>query len=115
MEPTTDWLEYRLVTTQLDPPVFRCRLKPIDMFNMIDGFMAGESSKMGQATIEAVVEAIVDWDLSLEGTPIPLTPENKMAWLRPIIAEQVEGKDAGILLGIAILMDGRNRENFLKK
>lgn len=113
MSPETGWLEYHLVTEQLDPPIFKCRLKPIDLFSMIDGFVEGKELRMGEATVNAAVEAIVEWDLTIDGIPIPLTTENKMAWLRPIIAEPVEGRE-GILLGIAILLDARNRENFLK-
>lgn len=114
MEPVSCWLEYHLVTDKLDPPIFRCRIKPVDMFNLIDGFVEGEQVKMGKMTLEAVVDAVVEWDLCVDGTPIPLTPENKMSWLRPIIAEKVEGRGEHTLLGIAILYDGRNRENFLK-
>jgi len=114
MEPLTGWIEYQLATEQLDPPVFRCRLKPVDLFNLIDGLVAGETPKMGQATLEAAVEAVAEWDLTVDGTPIPLTPENKMAWLRPIIAEPVANREGGLLLGIAILLDARDRENFLK-
>lgn len=113
MEPESGWLEYVLVTDKLEPPVFRCRVKPIDVFNMMDGHVEGEDFKMGRMTLEAVVDAIVDWDLQVDGTPIPVTPENKMSWIRPIIAEQVVGK--GQVLGIAILFDARNRDNFLKQ
>jgi hypothetical protein len=112
MEQVSGWLEYALESDKLEPPVFRCRVKPVDMFNLIDGYAEGETMRMGKLTLGAVVDAIVEWDLCVDGTPIPLTPENKMEWLRPIIADQV--KDRGTLLGVAILQDARNRDNFLK-
>lgn len=111
--PVTGWLEYHLVTIMLDPPVFRCRLKPVDMFNLIDGVGPG-GFKLGRATIEAVIEAVEEWDLAVEGAPIPCTDENKAAWLRPIIAEQVADRPDGMLLGVAMLVDARNKDNFLK-
>jgi hypothetical protein len=40
-----------------------------------------------------------------------VTPENKMLYLRPILAEVVEGRG---LLGLAILEDAQNRELFVK-
>jgi hypothetical protein len=113
MEPLTGWLEYRLLTTKLDPPVFKCRLRPVNMYNIMDGVGPG-GFKVGRATLEASIAAVAEWDLTAEGTPIPLTDENKTAWLQPIIAELVEGRGEGVLLGTAILMDAQNMEHFLK-
>ena len=114
MAPLTGWIEYSLATEQLEPPVFKCRLKPVDLFNLIDGLAGSEAPKMGQATLEAAIEAVAEWDLAIDGVPIPVTPENKTAWLRPIVAEPVTNRPEGTLLGIAILLDARDRENFLK-
>lgn len=114
LEPLSGWLEFKLISDKLDPPVFRCRLRPIDMFNLIDGLGAGGKFQMGRATVEASIEAVAEWDLAVEGTPIPLTPENKTAWLRPIIAEPVLGYKEGTLLGTAIVIEARERGNFLK-
>jgi hypothetical protein len=114
MEPLTGWMEYRLVTTMLDPPVFRCRLRPVTELNMIDG-LASEAAdyRQGQATIDVAIAAVAEWDLAVGGTPIPLTNENKRGWLVPVIAEPVEGRK-GFLLGMCIVQDAQNRENFLK-
>ena len=114
MEPLSDWLEYKLKTKELDPPVFRCRLRPVTELNMIDGYGLTPEFKMGRATLEVAIEAVADWDLAVEGTPIPLTPENKRGWLVPILSEPVEGREPWMLLGIAIVQDAQNRENFLK-
>jgi hypothetical protein len=115
MNPTTDWIDYELVTKELDPPVFRCRLRPVTNLNLFDGASAGGGApKPGRTIQEVAIEAVADWDLTIEGNPIPLTPENKRGWLIPIIGEQVKGREAGILLGIAIVQDAQKRENFLK-
>jgi hypothetical protein len=115
IEPLTDWRSYELETTELDPPVFRCRLRPVTNLNLFDGAAAGGGvPKPGRTIQEVAIEAVADWDLAVEGVPIPLTPENKRGWLIPIIAEQVKGRELGVLLGIAIVQDAQNRENFLK-
>jgi hypothetical protein len=112
LEPLSGWMEYPLVTDKLDPPVFRCRLRPVDAFSMMDGIPADGKFKMGRATVEVVIEAIAEWELTDGGEPIPCTTENKTGYLRPIIAEAVEGRDT--LLGIAIVHDAQNRDIFLK-
>jgi len=114
LEPLSSWMEYPLVTTQLEPPVFRCRLRPIDIYSVMDSVEPDGRLRMGRAMLEASVEAVAEWDLTLNGEPIPCTPENKLAWLRPIIAEPVADRPEGVLLGIALLLDARNRSNFLK-
>jgi hypothetical protein len=133
MEPLSGWLEYRLgyevktkdaegkvtvvvvPSTKLEPPVFRCRLRPITDLNFIDGVhVADESFKFGRTAQDLAIEAVAEWDLSVEGVPVPLTEETKSRYLLPIIAEQVEGREAGILLGVAIVQDARRTETFLK-
>jgi hypothetical protein len=112
IEPLSGWLEYKLLTDKLDPPVFRCRLRPVDAFSMMDGIPADGKFKMGRATVEVVIEAVAEWDLEEGGKPIPCTSEMKAGYLRPIIAEAVEGCDT--LLGIAIVHDAQRPETFLK-
>ena len=114
MEQLSCWLEYRLVTDKLDPPVFRCRLRPITGLSLVDGTPPGEEFKLGRAMMLMAIEAVAEWDLAAEGVPIPLTPENKAGWLLPIIGVQVEGQPIGTLLGVAIVTDAGKRENFLK-
>jgi hypothetical protein len=114
MEMLSCWLEYRLVTDKLDPPVFRCRLRPVTGLNLIDGHEEGEKVKLGKITMEVAIEAVAEWDLANDGVPIPLMPENKTGVLIPIIDAQVEGKPSGYLLGVAILSDAKKRENFSK-
>jgi hypothetical protein len=115
MEPLSGWLEYRLVGDKLDPPVFRCRLRPITDLNLMDGVDVGdEKFKAGRTAQDLSIEAVAEWDLTVNGAPVPLTPETKVRYLLPIIAEQVEGRPLGILLGVAIVQDARKAETFLK-
>ena len=113
LEQLSGWIEYRLDTERLDPPVFRCRLRPITGLNMIDGSAGGEGFKLGRALQEAAVEAVAAWELEADGVPLPLDPDTKRGWLLPILDQPVTGKP-GVLLGIAIVADATNRETFLK-
>jgi hypothetical protein len=133
MEPMSGWLEYRLgyevktkdsegnvkvekvPSDKLDPPVFRCRLRPITDLNLMDGVHLGdETFKAGRTAQDLAIEAVAEWDLAVEGVPVPLTAETKARYLLPIIAEPVEDRGAGILLGVAIVVDARKTETFLK-
>lgn len=115
IEPLSGWLEYKLATDKLDPPVFRCRVRPITDLNFFDAVhIADETFKAGRTAQDLAIEAVAEWDLSVEGVPVPLTPETKTRYLLPIIAEQVEGREPGILLGVAIVQDARRAETFLK-
>ena len=72
---------------------------------------AGASFAFGRFAADNAIEAVAEWDLADNGVPIPVTPENKVLYLRPILAEPVEGRG---LLGLAILEDAQNRELFVK-
>ena len=111
LEQLSGWQEYALVTTLLDPPVLKLRLRPLDSFNMITVDPAGASFAFGRFAADNAIEAVAEWDLADNGVPIPVTPENKVLYLRPILAEPVEGRG---LLGLAILEDAQNRELFVK-
>jgi hypothetical protein len=114
MEQISGWIEFRLATKLLDPPVLRLRLRPIDLYNVIDEIAVRGNPKLGSTTLSSIVEAVADWDLSADGVPIALSPENKMGWLRPLVTERIDGEEDGSLLGVAILLAARNRENFVK-
>lgn len=113
LEQLSCWLEYRLVTDKLDPPVFRCRLRPVTGLNYIDG-EDGSGFKLSRAVLEIAIDAVAEWDLTAGGVPVPLTAETKRGYLIPIIDQQVEGLADGNLLGVVLVRDGQRRENFLK-
>lgn len=108
VEQLSGWLEYRLVTEKLDPPVFRCRLRFINPLNTLDGFFAEGKMRFSRILLDAIAE----WDLATDGVPIPLTDENKTTHMSELVGEAVDGR--GIALGMALLEDAGNRENFVK-
>ena len=111
LEQLTGWIEYALVTTLLDPPVLKLRLRPLDSFSMVTTDPAATTFRFGQFAVDNAIEAVAEWDLADNGVPIPVTPENKVLYLRPILAEVVEGRG---LLGLAILEDAQDRGLFVK-
>lgn len=111
LEQLTGWLEYKLETVLLDPPVLKVRLRPLDSFSMVTTDPGDSSFKYGKFAADNAIEAVVEWDLSLDGVPIEVTPETKALYLRPILAEPVEGHG---LLGLVILEDAQDRSLFLK-
>jgi hypothetical protein len=112
LEQLTGWIEYPLITALLDPPILKLRLRPMDSFDMLTSTVPGDPSfRFGQFAADNAVAAVAEWDLTENGVAIPVTPENKVLYLRPILAEMVDGRG---LLGLAILEDSQNRTLFLK-
>lgn len=112
LEQLTGWIEYALTTTLLDPPVLKLRLRHIDPFDMVTNAVPGDPGfRYGQMTADSAMAAVVEWDLTEGGIPVPVTPENKILYLRPILAELVTGRS---YLGFAIVEDAKNRALFLK-
>jgi hypothetical protein len=111
LEQLSGWIEYALETTLLDPPVLKLRLRPLDALSMVTNEPAGVSFAFGRFAADNAAEAVAEWDLCVDGVPVPVTPENKMLYLRPILAEVVEGRG---LLGLAILEDAQDRKIFIK-
>jgi hypothetical protein len=107
----TGWVEYKLETALLDPPILKVRLRPLDSFSMVTIDPGDPSFRYGKFATDNAIEAVAEWDLTENGVPIPVTPENKVLYLRPILAEVVEGRG---LLGLVILEDAQNRELFVK-
>lgn len=111
LEQLSGWIEYPLTTALLDPPVLKLRLRPLDSFNMVTTDPNAAQFAFGRFAADNAIEAVAEWDLCEDGVAIPVTPENKVLYLRPILAEPVEGRG---LLGLAILEDAQNRELFLR-
>lgn len=109
MEQLTGWLEYKLLSDLLDPPVLKVRLRPLDAFNM-ESRAAGPGGH-GVAAWANIRTAVAAWDITEAGVPVEVTSDNKELYLRPLIAEMVEGRS---LLGLTILEDAQNRALFLK-
>lgn len=108
----SDWIEYQLGTVLLDPPVLRVKLRPMDGFDSMNNApMDEEIYRTGQFIVENALAAVVEWDVAEDGKPLPLGPETKLAVLRALLGEPVAGR--GILLGLAIFRDSRDKKAFL--
>lgn len=114
LSPRSSWQEYRLATDALEPPVFRCRLRPLDAFDFVSDVYSDGETRLGRAIVTAALNAVVEWDLTMNGESIPCTPENKEKFLRPLLSERVVSRPEEPLLGVALVLDARNRELFLK-
>jgi len=117
----SDWLTYRLQTTLLDPPEIKLRMKPISGMAPLD-VLAQETKdiRASKIIIDAVLDAVEEWDLAIAGVPLPPTPENKRLYLTPLLGMRIENPEALLdadkepLLGLVLLLYGQTIENFLK-
>lgn len=114
LEQLSAWIEYTLVTTLIDPPVLRVRLRPTDAFDVADSLVGVSGIPVyGRALLTQALNAIAEVDLvDLEGKPVVLMPENREAALRDLLTEKVDGR--GTMLGIVVVEDSKKRELFLK-
>ena len=111
LEQLSRWLEYELETKLLDPPVIKVRLRPTDAFTL------GQAKETWQSNtrmfLEIAIGAVAEWDLTEDGKPLAMGDgEAKAAVLRPLMSEKLKGKDS--ILGVQIVEDSSDRENFLK-
>lgn len=118
----SEWLTYRLQTTFLDPPEIKLRMKPISNIAAFDSL--GQDIKdfrPSRLIIDAVLDAVEDWDLTIEGVRLEPTLENKKLYLTPLLGEKIRDPeeildaDKEPLLGLILLLYGQTIENFLKK
>lgn len=109
----SDWLTYELETTYLDPPVLKVRLRPA--CGLVGLNVAQVDAKPSSVVVEMVLDAIVEWDLTENGAPLPCTEETKrrlVPFLRCLLAEKLKGEPS--LLALALVAYAGNAENFLK-
>ena len=118
----SDWLTYRLKTTILNPPEIKLRMRPISGLAPLDSMLIDQKQiRLSRIIIDAVLDAVEEWDVCIEGKPLELTPENKAVYLASLLGEVIEKPENSttyepdVLLGLELLTYGRNLENFLKK
>ncbi|HUV39028.1 MAG TPA: hypothetical protein VMY39_05410 [Planctomycetota bacterium] len=113
LAPISEWITYELDTELLNPPVLKLRLRPMTGWDAIN-IDAGQRS-VSSTMAEMIIGAIVDWDLSEKGEPIPCNEDAKArhsVFLRCLLGQKL--KDARLLLGLEIALFAGNAENFLK-
>ena len=110
----SDWLEFRLEPEKgedinLTSPVIKLKMAPISPLAMLD---VTEAETKGRFIAEAVLAAVEDWDLADKGEKIPVTADNKKAYLLPLLGAKVNG--TLIPLGIELFNFANKEESFLK-
>jgi hypothetical protein len=118
----SDWLTFELASDRLlSPPIFKVRVKPISGLSPLDATIGPnpQDIRLSSIIIDAVLDAIVEWDLASEGVPILPTPENKRAhrnYLTQLFSEKVKDAETPYgLLGLELFTYAQSIENFLKK
>jgi hypothetical protein len=110
----SDWQEFKLDTKELDPPVIKLKLKPIESITNIDSFnMAGKPRLFSEIVLMKAMACVAEWDLKRKGEPLPIDDlAIKERVLRRLLGENLKGEKK--LLGNAIIEYSTNLENFLK-
>ena len=110
---TSDWLEFELMTKVLVPPILKLKLRPMVESTPLHVLGFDGQAKGGYVMAQKVLETVVDWDLTLNGEPIPVTEENKQKALLQFLGCMVKGEGRNIL-GMEIAKFASDLENFVK-
>ena len=126
LEALTPWISFDLEDGFADGGgVLKLRLRHIDEFEAGAIFLDANQNYI-RSTAIAAMEAVAEWDLSLGGKPIPVTPENTVRYLQGLLAQTLrpeplpEGADPDAMsppkkaLAYEIVGYARDRKNFLK-
>ncbi|HUT61298.1 MAG TPA: hypothetical protein VNA25_25905 [Phycisphaerae bacterium] len=105
LEPLSDWIEYELDTKQIDPPILKLRLRYLED---ADAFVPLTPMER----FNKAVDLIAEWDITVDGQPLSLTDKTGRDQLTDFLVRKVVGR--GIILGVAVVADAQDRENFLK-
>jgi len=127
LEPLTGWITYELAETEyLAEPRLSVRLRLLDGLEAADELLKTGMSEPLAARALALM-AVVEWDLTEVGKPIPVNAETKAIFLRPLLSDVVKPTQAeiekataekkkpiGTPLAFAIANDAQNRKLFRK-
>jgi hypothetical protein len=112
INPESGWLEFKLgPNALLQPPVFRCKLRPSSDLENVDLYTEGVE-KTSEVTIRRALASITAWDLMDGDKPVPCTAEEKSVRyqsFRLLMAQPTEDR----FLGTAILAAAKDPGNFL--
>jgi hypothetical protein len=114
--PVSEWMAFELDTKIIEPPIVSVRLVPLDDTGFIDLAESGERPRLSAVLIQEALSAIVEWDLELDGAPLPCTDESKKNHhyeLKLLLTSWVKGEKP-TYLATAIIEYARNLDNFLK-
>lgn len=121
--PVSDWIEYELVTRP--PQKIKVKIEHIpgaSVFDYIDSDGTPQL-KGSEIVFQLVLDAIKEWDLTLDGKPLAVDQETKEKFRKELSVifdikvkvEPEEGKKPRVYtLTSALFEYARNQENFLK-
>ena len=93
----SEWLTYEFDSAYLDPriildpPILKLRVRPINVMVLSD--IEPKELKQSSMTFEMAVDAIQEWDLADEGTPIPCDEKNKRFHLPILLNQKIKDKN----------------------
>ena len=117
IEPISDWVAFELDTTVLNPPIVRLKVSPIDLGEIKDLVDGGKGTKFSMVEKELLIDAVKEWDVSLDGVALPCSEENKRKYLWLLLGLPVkakEGEKAGQVFAHELLAYVSDLENFVK-
>jgi len=114
IQPVSNWVTFKLKTKKLEPPEIKLKLAPVNRYIECATTVSrpGVRNRMTQAVVNAVLNSIVDWDITENGEKIELTDENIAGVMIPLLGEEVAG--GKMLFGFEIFGFISDEDNFLK-
>jgi len=66
IQPVSNWVTFKLKTKKLEPPEIKLKLAPINRYieSATTANRPGVRNRMTQAVVNAVLNSIVDWDIT---------------------------------------------------
>jgi hypothetical protein len=116
IEPLSGWASFELDTTVLNPPIVKLKVSPIDLGQVKDVVDAGRGGKFSLVEKELLIEAVKEWDISLDGVALPCSEENKRKYLWLLLGLPVKAKEGetGQVFAHELLAYASDLENFVK-
>ena len=113
IEVLSEWLEFKLETKLINPPIIKLKVSPIYSIAAVDHVdEKGEVKSLTKLIVDEVLAATKEWDLTLDGKPVPVDDESKRRCLLPLLGIKIKRKES--LLGLALFTYASNLENFVK-
>jgi hypothetical protein len=113
-EAISDWIKFELDTKELDPPVIKLKLRPIESITNVDNWGGnGRLLLYSEVVLKKALISVAEWDLKEKGKPLSIEdPRIKERVLRRLLGEKLKGSEE--LLGNAIMDYAQDLDNFSK-
>lgn len=113
-EAISPWISFELDTKELDPPVIKLKLRPIESITNVDNWGGnGRLLLFSEVVLKKAMVSVAEWDLKVKGKPLAIEdPRIKERVLRRLLGEKLKGTEE--LLGNAIMAYAEELDNFSK-